>query len=170
MSANRARVSCWYLGADQNNTGRGKVAKCSRHTNNTYFVVSTARGLKKSERCCCSSCGFFLFSEECLSRFVLTKATIWMDVSDWWAVPWQYAHRHGVRIESAKRKRMRAKKQYGEMANETRGREEEWLSPVQVNERWKHKEAVWGCGALNRKDWQKQSSSTVGCLNLQRCC
>lgn len=110
MSANRAWVSCWYLGVDQNNTGRGKVVKCSRHTNNTYFVVSTARGLKKSERCCCSSCGFFLFSEECLSRFVLTKATIWMDVSDWWAVPWQYTHRRSVNIESAKRKRMRGQK------------------------------------------------------------
>lgn len=44
------------------------------------------------------------------------------------------------------------------------------MSLVQVNERWKHKEAVLGCGGLNREDWQKQSSSIVGCLNLHRCC
>lgn len=27
-----------------------------------------------------------------------------------------------------------------------------------------------GGGDVNREDWQKQSSSTVGCLNLHRCC
>lgn len=45
LSAKRAWVSCWHLGMDHN-TERGKVVKCSKHTNNTYFVVSTARGLK----------------------------------------------------------------------------------------------------------------------------
>lgn len=48
-------------------------------------------------------------------------------------------------------------------------RGEEWISPVEVNERWKYKEAVRRCGGLNREDWQKQSSSAVGWLNLHHC-
>lgn len=62
------------------------------------------------------------------------------------------------------------KKRCREKENEMGRRGGEWLSLVQINERWKHKEAVWGCGGLNREDWQKQSSSTVGCLNLHCCC
>ena len=72
--------------------------------------------------------------------------------------------------EERREQRGRQNATRGEKANETGGRGAEWLSLVQVNERWKHKEAVWGCGGLNREDWQKQSSSTVGCLNLHRCC
>ncbi len=62
------------------------------------------------------------------------------------------------------------KRRRRERANEMGRRGGERLSLVQVNERWKHKEAAWGCGGLNREGWQKQSSSTVGCLNLHRCC
>ena len=77
---------------------------------------------------------------------------------------------HSVRIETARR--WRKKKEAGRGTGEWDGKRRGgvWLSLVQVNERWKYKEAVWGCGGSNREDWQKQSSSTLGCLNLQCCC
>lgn len=68
------------------------------------------------------------------------------------------------------RKKKKEKEKEGRTAQGWMRWEGDWLRLVQVNERWKHKEAVWGCGGLNREDWQKQSSSTVGCLNLHRCC
>lgn len=90
MSANGAWVSCWYLGTDHNSTDRGKAVKCSKHTNNTYFVVSTARGLKNIREVLLLKLWFLFVQGECLSQFVLTKPSIWMDVSVWWAVPWQF--------------------------------------------------------------------------------
>lgn len=80
---------------------------------------------------------------------------------------------HSVRTERAKDGETELRKEeweWGGKSNEMGRRGGEWLSLVQVNERWKHKEAVWGCGGLNREDWQKQSSSTVGRLNLHCCC
>ena len=90
LSANGAWVSCWYLGTDHNNTDRGKVVKCSRHTNNTYFVVSTARGLKNIREVLPLKLWLLFVRGDCLSQLGLTKSAIWMDVSDWWAVPWQF--------------------------------------------------------------------------------
>lgn len=72
--------------------------------------------------------------------------------------------------EKRERERREGKKEGAgkKTANEI-GRREEWTSPVEANERWKYKEAVWRCGGLNRQDWQKQSSSAVECLNLHHC-
>lgn len=176
MSANRAWISCWYLGMDQNNTGRGKVVKCSRHTNNTYFVVSTARGLKKKNQrgvAVQAVASFCSVENVCLDLFLQRRPFGWMSLTDELFLDNTHTQTQceNRKSEEEKNKGQKIKKkQCREMANEMRRRGEEWLSLVQVNERWKHKEAVWGCGGLNRKDWQKQSSSTVGCLNLHRCC
>lgn len=166
MSANRAWVSCWYLGTDHNSTDRGKAVKCSKHTNNTYFVVSTARGLKNIREVLLLKLWFLFVQGECLSQFVLTKPSIWMDVSVWWAVPWQFTV-----WEERKREERGKERRGGKKNGEWDGtkRREEWMSPVEANERWKYKEAVRRCGGLNRQDWQKQSSSAVECLNLHHC-
>lgn len=166
MSANRAWVSCWYLGTDHNSTDRGKAVKCSKHTNNTYFVVSTARGLKNIREVLLLKLWFLFVQGECLSQFVLTKPSIWMDVSVWWAVPWQFTV-----WEERKREERGKERRGGKKNGEWDGtkRREEWISPVEANERWKYKEAVRRCGGLNRQDWQKQSSSAVECLNPHHC-
>lgn len=163
LSANGAWVSCWYLGKDHNNTERGKVVKCSRHTNNTHFVVSTARGLKNIREVLLLKLWLRFVRGECLVW--QSQPFGWMSLTDELLLDnSQCESRESKEEESEERKRRREK------ANEMGRRGGEWLSHVQVNERWKHKEAVWGCGGLNREDWQKQSSSTVGCLNLHRCC
>lgn len=161
LSANGAWVSCWYLGKDHNNTERGKVVKCSRHTNNTYFVVSTARGLKNIREVLLLKLWLLFVRGECLVW--QSQPFGWMSLTDELLLDnSQCESRESKEEENEKRKRRRKRRMRWEGG--------EWLSHVQVNERWKHKEAVWGCRGLNREDWQKQSSSTVGCLNLHLCC
>lgn len=90
FSANRAWVSRWYLGMDRHSTERGKAVKCSTRTNNTYFVVSAARGLKNIREVLLLKLRLLFVLRECLSQFGFTKSAVWMDVSAWWAVPWQF--------------------------------------------------------------------------------
>lgn len=46
----------------------GKVVKCSRHTNNTYFVVSTARGPENIKKVLLLKLWFLFVRGKCLSR------------------------------------------------------------------------------------------------------
>lgn len=163
LSANGAWGSCRHFGTNHD-TERGNVVKCYINRNNTYFVVSTARGLKKYQRSVAAQAVACLCSRR-------TFVSAWFDkVNHLDGYLWLMSCSltiHNVRKEGAKRKRM---KRHKDRANEMGRRKRERLSLVQINERWKHKEAVQGWGDLNREDWQKQSSSTVGCLNLHRCC
>lgn len=135
LSANGARGSRWYLGMDRDNTERGKVVKCSRHTNNTSFVVRAARGLKKiSERCRCSSCGLSLFQEN-----------VWFDkVNRLGGCLWLMSCSFTVHIGREEGVKGRRTRRCRDEANYMGRRGGEWLSLVQVNERRKHKEALHG--------------------------